>query len=192
MDPAAHPTPDTIDLRAHAIELLTEAGSMAGMSRDEARLVVDAMRPVHLLPETLLFEEGDAVDNDYLALLLEGHVRVATHTGETGDEVVITVIGPGGLIGEMGVIDGGARSASCTAITEVKLGVLSRDALLALIAEHPAAAARLTLGLARGLAQRLREGNRRLRTLSQVTRALQLELDAAHAVNRRLLDSQDS
>jgi len=191
MDEAAHRSPDTSDLRAHAVELLIEAGSMAGMSPDEAGRVVEAMRPVHVLPETLLFEEGDAVDNDYMALLLEGHVRVATHTPEQGEEMVISVLGPGSLIGEMGVIDGGARSASCTAITEVKLGVLSRDALLALIAEHPAAAARLTLGLARGLAQRLREGNRRLRTLSKVTKALQLELDAAHAVNRRLLDSQD-
>lgn len=95
------------------------------------------------------------------------------------------------LIGEMGVIDGGPRSASCTAITEVKRGVLSRTSLLTPIAEHPAAAARLMLGLSKELALRLREGNRRLRTLPQVTRALQLELDAVHAVNRRLLDSQD-
>jgi CRP-like cAMP-binding protein len=91
----------------------------------------------------------------------------------------------------MGVIDGGPRSASCTTLTEVKLGVLSRAALLELVQTHPEAAARLMLALSAGLAQRLREGNRRLRTLSQVTRALQLELDAAHAVNRRLLDTRD-
>ena len=84
-----------------------------------------------------------------------------------------------------------ARSASCTAITDVKMGVLSRAALMTLIAEHPAAAARLMLGLSKGLTDRLRESNRRLRTVSQVTRALQSELDAAHSVNRRLLDSQD-
>jgi CRP-like cAMP-binding protein len=103
---------------------------------------------------------------------------------------VISVIDPGSLVGEMGVIDGGPRSASCTALTDVKLGVLSRASLLALIETHPAAAARLMLGVAKGLADRLREGNRRLRTLSQLTRALQSELDAAHAVNRRLLDAQ--
>ena len=113
-------------------------------------------------------------------------------TGMPGEDVVISVIGPGSLIGEMGVIDGGPRSASCTAITDVKLGVLSRAALMNLIEAHPAAAARLMLGLARGLAERLRESNRRLRTVSQVTRALQSELDAAHSVNRRLLDSQGS
>ncbi len=191
MDEAKAPPNRGIDLREHAVDLLTQVAPMAGMAEAEARLVVDAMRPVHLLADTLLFEEGDAVDNDYMALVLEGQVRVATRAGDAAEEVVITVLGPGHLIGEMGVIDGGPRSASCTAITEVKLGVLSRDSLLALIADHPAAAARLMLGLAKDLAHRLREGNRKLRTLSQVTRALQKELDAVHAVNRRLLGVKD-
>jgi CRP-like cAMP-binding protein len=185
------PDPDRnpADLRALAVELLVRAAEMAGMTAAQAALVVDAMRPVHLLPDTLLFEEGDKVDNDYMALVLDGQVRVATSAGEASEEVVITVLGPGQLIGEMGVIDGGPRSASCITITEVKLGVLSRNALRKLIAAHPAAGAQLMLGLSRGMAERLRESNRRLRTLSQVTRALQLELDAVHAVNRRLLDS---
>lgn len=180
------------DLREHAVYLLTEAAPMAGMKYEEARLVVDAMRPLHVLADTLLFEEGDAVDNDYMALLLDGEVRAETNTGLPGEDVVISVIGPGSLIGEMGVIDGSPRSASCTAITDVKLGVLTRASLMTLIDAHPAAAARLMLGLARGLAERVRESNRRLRTVSQVTRALQSELDAVHSVNRRLLDSQDS
>jgi CRP-like cAMP-binding protein len=180
-----------VDLREHAVTLLTDAASLAGMAVGEARTVVDAMRPVHLVAGTLLFEEGDAVDNDYMVLVLEGHLRAVNSTGLPGEEVVISVVGPGSLLGEMGVIDGGPRSASCTAITDVKLGVLSREALLGLIDAQPAAASRLMLGLSRGLAERLRESNRKLRTLSQVTRALQLELDAAHAVNRRLLDAQD-
>ena len=191
MDASNEPSNRGIDLREHAVDLLTAVAPMAGMTELEARRVVDAMRPVHLLADTLLFEEGDAVDNDYMALVLEGQVRVATRAGDAAEEVVISVLGPGHLIGEMGVIDGGPRSASCTAITEVKLGVLSRDSLFALIADHPAVAARLMLGLSKDLAQRLREGNRKLRTLSQVTRALQKELDAVHAVNRRLLGVKD-
>lgn len=186
------PTPPRprADLREHAVHLLMRAAPLAGMSLEEARTVVDAMRPLQLLADTLLFEEGDAVDNDYMVLVLEGQLRVVSSSGALGGEVVISVIDPGSLVGEMGVIDGGPRSASCTALTDVKLGVLSRASLLTLIETHPAAAARLMLGVAKGLAERLREGNRRLRTLSQLTRALQSELDAAHAVNRRLLDAQ--
>ena len=148
------------------------------------------MRPLHVLADTLLFEEGDAVDNDYMVLVLQGQLRAVSSTSIPDGEVVITVVGPGSLLGEMGVIDGGPRSASCTALTDVKLGVLSREALLGLIDSHPAVAARMMLGISAVLAGRLREGNRRMRTLSQVSRALQLELDAVHAVNRRLLEEQ--
>jgi CRP/FNR family transcriptional regulator, cyclic AMP receptor protein len=182
----------TPDLRRQAIGLLLRAAALAEMQPEEAERVVDAMHPVHLLPDILVFEEGDAADNDYLALVLDGQVRVATGAGEVAEEVVISILGPGHLIGEMGVIDGGPRSASCTTITEVKLGVLSRAALQRLLAEHPATAARLLMGLARQLALRLRESNRRLRTLSQVTRALQEELDAVHVVNRKLLEGKQA
>jgi CRP/FNR family cyclic AMP-dependent transcriptional regulator len=178
------------DLREHAVELMMQAAPLAGMSRAEAEVVVDAMKPVHVLADTLLFEEGDADDNDYMVLVLEGQLRAVSSASIPDGEVVITVVGPGSLLGEMGVIDGGPRSASCTALTDVKLGVLSREALLGLIDSHPTVAARMMLGISAVLAGRLREGNRRLRTLSQVSRALQLELDAVHAVNRRLLEEQ--
>ena len=109
---------------------------------------------------------------------------------QPGDEIVMSLVGPGSLLGEMGVVDGGPRSATCTTLTDVKIGILSRESLLKLVQTHPAAAARLTLVLSRGLAARLREGNRRLRMVSQVTRALQSELSAVHAVNHKLLDAQ--
>ena len=82
--------------------MLTQAAPMMGMTPDEARLVLDVMRPVHLLPDTLLFEEGDTEDNNYMVLVLDGQVR-ASSAGLPGEEVVISVIGPGSLIGEMGV-----------------------------------------------------------------------------------------
>jgi CRP/FNR family cyclic AMP-dependent transcriptional regulator len=181
-----HPHPGN-DLRELAIDLMMQAAAMAGMSRTEAEVVIDAMKPLHLLADTLLFEEGDAADNDYMVLVLEGQLRAVSGAGMPEGEVVISVFGAGSLLGEMGVIDGGPRSASCTALTDVKLGLLSRQALLGLIERHPAVSARLMFGVCKTLIGRLREGNRRLRTLSQVSRALQLELNAVHAVNHRLL-----
>jgi CRP-like cAMP-binding protein len=178
------------DLREHAIDLMVQAAPLAGMSRAEAEVVVEVMKPLHVLADTLLFEEGDAADNDYMVLVLEGQLRAVSSAGIPDSELVITVVGPGSLLGEMGVIDGGPRSASCTALTDVKLALLSREALLGLVDSHPTLAARMMLGISTVLAGRLREGNRRLRTQSQVSRALQLELDAVHAVNRRLLEEQ--
>jgi CRP-like cAMP-binding protein len=178
------------DLREQAALMLMEMAPMSGITLDEAELILDAMRPVQVPADTLLCEEGDAEDTDFMMLVLDGQVRAETRNDAAAQDVVISIVGPGGLIGEMGVIDGGPRSAKCTALTDLKLGVLSREGLMKLLHQHPAAASRLLLMLSKGLVERLRESNRRLRTMSQLTRALQSELSAVHAVNRRLLDTR--
>jgi CRP-like cAMP-binding protein len=101
--------------------------------------------------------------------------------------MVVSIMGPGGLIGEMGLIDGSPRSATCTATTELAVAVLGRDALRQMIEECPDVAARLLLSISTRLSDHLRESNRKLRTFAQLSRALQQELDATHAVNLRLL-----
>ncbi|HOK12652.1 MAG TPA: hypothetical protein PK221_10305, partial [Ottowia sp.] len=72
--------------------------------------------------------------------------------------------------------------------TDLMLGVLTRDALLQMMEDRPAVAARLMLAIAKRIADHLRETNRKLMTLARVSKALQQELDAVHAVNKRLLD----
>lgn len=177
----------TADLRAHAARLLMAAAPWAQLGADDALTLIDAMRPVFVPGGSIVMEEGDDIETDYMALVLEGEVRAESSTGVTGEEVVISIIGPGSLIGEMGVIDGAPRSATCTALTDLKLATLSRHALMGMIEKQPLVAARLLMAISAGLSERLRESNRRLRTLSQVTRALQRELNATHAVNQRLL-----
>ena len=54
--------------------------------------------------------------------------------------------------------------------------------VLASLLERP------SMVLATGGGAVLREANRKLMTFTQVSRALQQELDAAHAINRRLLE----
>ena len=41
-----------VDLREQAVYMLTQAAPMMDMTPDEARLVLDVMRPVHLMPDT--------------------------------------------------------------------------------------------------------------------------------------------
>ena len=178
------------DLREHAAQLLSTLAATSNLGLDDARRVVDVMLPAFVAAGTVVIEEGDTEDNDFMMLVLEGDVRAENVTPLPGEEVVISIIGPGHLMGEMGVIDGAPRSARCTALTDLKLAVLSRDALLELTETHPGAAARLLFAVSRGLAERLRDANRRLRGLAQVNHAMQDELDATHAVNKRLLDKE--
>ena len=174
--------------RERAARLLMASAPVARLSLAEAQFVIDAMEPAFVIRGTVLMEEGEADETDYMALVLEGEIRAESGDAGAGGQVVMSVLGPGSLIGEMGVLDGSPRSATCTALTDLKLAVLTSAMLQALIDEQPATAARLLLAISTGLSARLRESNRRLRAVSSVSRAVQLELDATHAVNRRLLD----
>ena len=175
--------------RERAARLLMQAAPVAKLSLDEALFLIDAMDPAFVNRGTVLMEDGDEDETDYMALVLEGEIRAESGAALPGEQVVMSVLGPGSLVGEMGVLDGSARSATCTALTDLKLAILTSAMLQALIDERPATAARLLLAISTGLSARLRESNRRLRAVSSVSRAMQLELDATHAVNRRLLNT---
>ena len=178
-------------LRDQAALMLMRASPVAELDVHDAGLVVDAMQPVFVEAGTVFIEEGQTDGNEFMALLIEGQVRAENAPGAPGEDMVISLIGAGSLIGEMGLIDGAPRSATCTALTDLKLAILSRDALRGLVEVQPAVAARLLLTVAGLLGERVRESNRRLRTLSQVAKAMQRELDATHAINRRLLRAHD-
>ena len=118
----------------------------------------------------------------------DGEVTVENAPAATHEGMVVSVLGPGSLIGEMGLVDGGPRSATCTANSDLVLAVLTREAVLHMMDARPAVAARLMLAIAKRIADHLRDTNRKLMTLARVSKALQQELDAVHAVNKRLLD----
>ena len=99
--------------------------------------------------------EGD--QNDTTFLVLDGRVRVFTGTRE-GDEVTLSVRGPGDLIGEMGALDpGGRRSATVIALEPVRCRVIAARELQAFLEAHP----RSTLALLRLVIGRLRGADRR-------------------------------
>jgi CRP-like cAMP-binding protein len=74
-------------------------------------------------------------------------------------------------------VDGAARSASCTASTDVRCAVLDRHALESLIAEQPATAAKLMTAVAQRLAEHLRDNRHKLQVYSQLVQTMQSEID---------------
>jgi CRP-like cAMP-binding protein len=72
---------------------------------------------------TTVMTEGDT--SDWVLVLLEGRVKVSSHT-TSGTEVVLAVRGPGGLLGELSAIDGSPRSATVTALEPIT-GVVVRE-----------------------------------------------------------------
>jgi CRP/FNR family cyclic AMP-dependent transcriptional regulator len=166
--------------REKAALMLVTPTALADLSQSDARAVVGFMQLNGVAAGTVLIREGEATHTDFMMLILEGEVLVDNAGFQAEDSVVVSVLASGSLIGEMGMLDGEPRSATCTATTELDVAVLSREALLKLIEGQPAVAARLLLAISKRLADRLRAANQKIKTFGGVSRALQQELDAAH------------
>lgn len=88
--------------------------------------------------------------------------------------------GPGNLIGELGLLDGKARYASCVAATPLRAAVLTRESLDLLMHEEPAIAAKLILGISMRIGVRLREVTDKLKMYVQLTQAMEREDRLTH------------
>ena len=173
-----------------AAALLVTEGALVELSAADARGIVSYMRPTRMPAGSVVIRAGESSHSDFMALILDGEVTVENEVESSGkgNSMVVSVLGPGSLIGDMGIIDGAPRSATCIASTDLALAVLTRQAMTQLMEESPAVAARLLMAIAKRIADHLRETNRKLVALSQVSKALEQELDAVHGVNKRLLD----
>jgi CRP/FNR family cyclic AMP-dependent transcriptional regulator len=168
-----------------AAQLLLTRTALADLTEADARTIVAFMLLRRLAAGTIFIREGEVAHNDFMMLILDGDVAVENEVTSMTETVVMSVIGVGSLIGEMGVLDGGPRSATCTAASDLAVAVLTREALIKLINKKPAVAARFMLAISKRLSDRLREANRKIRTLGGLSRALQGELDVAHRIKTR-------
>ncbi len=159
-----------------AAQLLSSPDALTGLSMEEASVVVRYMAPRFFPANTTFIREGDAGGSGFMALLIEGDVVVERVTVRRTAPVTIRVLGPGSLIGEIGLVDKEARSASCTAATDVWCAILTREGIEDMIARDPRVAARLLLGVSANIAERLRDTNRQLKLYARLATAMREEL----------------
>ncbi len=81
----------------------------------------------------LVFAQGDPAD--HALLVVSGRLRVST--AQDGADQVLAEIGPGRLVGESALIDGGQRTASVRALRDTELACFPRDLLHELVDRHP-------------------------------------------------------
>jgi CRP-like cAMP-binding protein len=125
---------------------------------------------------SVIFLEGDEPHD--VVLLEAGQVRINV-TGSEGGEIVLDVLGPGELLGELSAVDGRPRSATAIALTAIELTAVGSRAFSGFLDEQP----RLLRALLETTIGRLRTSNRR-----------QLEYGTADALGRlcgRLLELAD-
>ena len=160
-----------------AAGLLIAPTALMQLTAEEALTVVSYMMPRRIPMGTTFIVEGDKTDTGYMVLLLEGEVTVESIVVSRHTPVTMSVLGPGSLIGEMGLVDGQARLASCTASTDVRCAILSREALEKLGSDDPKTAAKLMFAVSLRIAERLRDTAEKLKRYSQLVQAMQQEID---------------
>lgn len=105
-------------------------------------------------PTTVFFKEGDR--GDALLVVLEGQVEV-TKRGAT-----LAKLEAGSVLGEMSLLDGDSRSATATALTEVKYLKISSARFDKLLSADNVAALKIVSNLAQVMSRRLALINEKL------------------------------
>ena len=153
-----------LSLSGYVLEWRQASAMLEDLTPHEADTLGALMPRVRARAGQALIREGEV--GDWMLLLLSGTVDVlkASPNGETSR---LAVIKEGTSVGEMSMLDGAPRNASCVAIEDVQAGVLTRAVIARLIQEHPAIGAKLLVKLTQLLAQRLRNSSNQLVKLLQ-------------------------
>ncbi len=162
---------------ALAAELLTAPTALMQLTKEEASVVVSYMKPRKISEGTTFIKEGDKNDTGYMMLVLDGEVTVETIVVSRRSPITVTVLGAGSLIGEMGLVDGEPRSASCTATSDLRCAVLTRSSLQDLMNEEPKIGGKLMMAVSLRIAERMRDTADKLKLYAQLTQAMQQEID---------------
>lgn len=164
---------ETADLAA---ELLIAPTALMQLTLEDARVVVGYMRPKKIAKGTVFIAEGDTHYTDFMMLLLDGEVTVETIVVSRERPMTLTVLGRGSLVGELALLDGEPRHASCTAASNLRCAILTREALEHMVSKQPAVAAKLMLAVSMRIAVRLRENAEKLKLYVKLTQAMEQEI----------------
>ncbi|MES2190160.1 MAG: cyclic nucleotide-binding domain-containing protein [Pseudomonadota bacterium] len=167
-------------------KLLISRTAMTELSLDDAKKVVQRMHTVAVKEGTVLVQQGSSSNNNYMLLILNGEAVVEAEGLKKKDSLILGVVGTGHIIGEMGLVDGEARSATCTASSDVDVAVLDSKALSELIETEPITSCKLLATLLQRASSRLRTTNCKLRVLTHINRALEEEISSLDRVQRPL------
>lgn len=109
--------------------------------------------------DDVIMREGE--DGDFLVIVLTGEVEVVKQS-KNGAERQLAIVGPGASLGEMSLINGKPRFATCVATEPTDIAVLTRDTIYDILVLNPSLGNKFLLILLQITSQRLRETSDRL------------------------------
>jgi CRP-like cAMP-binding protein len=111
--------------------------------------------------ESIILSEKEA--GSALFIIISGKVKISRISTEDDDkEVILSILNPSDFFGEMSLLDGLERSATCTAMEDSKILIIQRNDFLKLLEDHP----EVSIALLQELTQRLRAAGMKIKALS--------------------------
>jgi CRP/FNR family cyclic AMP-dependent transcriptional regulator len=115
--------------------ILSTIDVLSGATARELHEICGLMTEVRLTAGRVLCRQGEQAREVFL--LVDGQVGICR------DDKVISLIGSGGIIGEMALLEQQPRTATATALTDVTALVMSTSEFWRLVGDHPVVAANL-------------------------------------------------
>jgi CRP/FNR family cyclic AMP-dependent transcriptional regulator len=116
------------------IERLSQVPIFAGCTNRELQTIAKAVRPIEHEQGTVVAAEGQPGAGLFVIDVGECDVTIGGRK--------VNHLKPGDFFGEMALLDGGPRTATVTATTDVRLFALTEWVFRGLLVEHPSIAIR--------------------------------------------------
>src|SRR5437763_10871721 len=115
---------DATKFAAQIHAMIPRCALLENFSTAEVRLLAHFMEVFRAEPGTEVIREGDG--GDFMLMIIEGSVEVRKSDRWNTPQLIATV-DAGKPLGEMSMIDGEARFATCVAVEPMLAGVLDRE-----------------------------------------------------------------
>lgn len=128
-------------------------------SQEDISILTGYMAVYRAQPGEMLIREGDA--GDFMLLIVDGEIDILKKD-QRGEQQHMTSAGPGMTLGEMSMIDGEPRFATCMASQPTTFAVLTRDNMAKIILDHQSLGSKILVKMVTMLSLRLRQTSGRL------------------------------
>jgi CRP-like cAMP-binding protein len=139
--------------------LIPKCPLLENFSLNEVRMLAHFMAVYRAEGAMEIIRERDG--GDFMLMVLEGKVEVHK-LDRWNTPQPLALVEAGRTLGEMSMIDGAPRFATCVAAEPTLIAVLDRESLARIIVEQPLLGAKILMELVLMLSQRLRATSERL------------------------------
>ena len=135
-------------------ELMETAKFFSEFSQADIDKLAMNMDLYNVPPDTMIIREGDL--EDFMLLILDGTVKISK-LDPAGNQRTVSIASNGASLGEMSVVDGEPRFASCTTTEDTTFVILRRAKMVNLIVSDPAFGCKILAMFVSILSKRVRE-----------------------------------